>query len=230
MRDRMAHARGYRPPDVGGIAMADGVVIHASNQAQRGAHVSAFGVERGEPLWRVETTTPESSPAIADGYVHAIELPLGAKTDRLVARALATGEIIWSRELAHARGPAPLLAGPLVVVHGDEGLFAFDRASGDPAWSATLPRTTPAAQGATTLAAALGSGTLVVCAGGMVHVLRLTDGATVWTSGPLGKAVDSPAIAAGALYVTVDGGVVRLDGDGDLGRTHQAGPLAAWDW
>lgn len=213
-RDRMRHARGYRPPDVGGVAMADGVLVHASNQAQRGAHLAAFDAASSEKRWSVDTT-PESAPSLADGRVFGVERWAGAKVDRLVARSLATGDVAWSRELARARGQAPVVAGALVVVHAEKAVLAFDRATGEPAWSAPIARTTPGTQGVTTLAAALGSGTLVACAGGRVHVLRLADGGVAWSGEPApgAKSVDSPAIAGGALYVQADGAVVRMDAD-----------------
>ena len=215
-RDRMRHARGYRPPDVGGVAMADGVLVHASNQAQRGAHVAAFDATTSQKRWSLETT-PESAPSIADGHVLEVERWLAAKVDRLVARSLATGDVVWSRELPRARGQAPVVAGALAIVHTDQGVLAFERATGEAAWSAPIPRTTPGTQGVTTLAAALGSGTLVVCAGGRVHLLRLADGGVAWSGEPSpgAKSVDSPAIAGNALYVTVDGAVVRMGADAE---------------
>jgi outer membrane protein assembly factor BamB len=215
-RDRMRHARGYRPPDVGGVAMADGMLVHASNQAQRGAHVAAFDAARSDRRWSVETT-PESAPSIADGRVLLIERWAAAKVDRLVARSLETGDVVWSRELAGARGQAPVVAGALAIVHGEHGVAAFDRATGEPAWSAPIARTTAGTQGVTTLAAALGSGTLVVCAGGRVHLLRLRDGGVAWQGvvAPGAGSVDSPAIAGGALYVAADGAIVRMDADAE---------------
>jgi outer membrane protein assembly factor BamB len=215
-RDRMHQARGYRPPDVGGVAMGDGVLVHASNQAQRGAHVAAFDAATSERRWSIETT-PESAPSVADGRVLGVERWPAAKVDRLVARSLATGDVVWSRQLGRARGQAPVVAGALAIVHADDGVMAFDRATGEPAWSAPIARTTPGTHAVTTLAAALGSGTLVACAGGRVHVLRLNDGSEAWSGEPAPgtKVVDSPAIADGALYVEADGALVRMTADAE---------------
>jgi outer membrane protein assembly factor BamB len=212
----MHHARGYRPPDVGGVAMGEGVLVHASNQAQRGAHLSAFHAATSEKRWSIETT-PESAPSVADGRVFLVERWPAAKVDRVVARSLATGDVVWSLEVGKARGQAPIVAGALVVVHGEQGVLALDRASGATAWTAPIARTTPGTQGVTTLAAALGSETLVACAAGRVHLLNLRDGSLAWSGAPApgAKSVDSPAIAAGALYVTVDGAVVRMVADAD---------------
>jgi outer membrane protein assembly factor BamB len=75
----------------------------------------------------------------------------------------------------------------------------------------------PPSQSATTMAVALGSGVLAVCAGGQVHVLSLEDGHEVWSgdAAPGAKIVDSPVLAGGALYVVADGALVRLAGEGE---------------
>ena len=217
-RDLLRHGRGYRPPDVGGVAMAEGLLVHASNQAQRGAHVSAFDVATSQRRWRVETTTPESAPSVStsgEPRVLTMERGLGTKVDHLVARSLKTGEVAWSEEMPGARGPAPVLAGGRVIVHGEHGIAALDVATGERRWSSPLARTTATpSQSATTMAVALGSGVLVVCVGGQVHVLSLDDGHEEWSgdAAPGAKSVDSPVLAGGALYVVADGAVVRLAG------------------
>jgi len=219
-RDLLKHGRGYRPPDVGGVALAEGLLVHASNQAQRGARVAVFDVATSQKRWRVETTTPESSPSVATGAeprILMLERGLGTKVDRLVARSLRTGDVAWSEEMPGARGPAPVIAGGLVIVHGERGIAALDVATGQRRWSSPLARTTATpSQSATTMAVALGSGVLAVCAGAQVHVLSLEDGREVWSGDPVpgAKAVDSPVIAGGALYVVADGAVVRLAGEG----------------
>jgi len=219
-RDLLKHGRGYRPPDVGGVALAEGVLVHASNQAQRGSHVTAFDAQTGQKQWRIETTTPESSPSIAtipDARVLMIERWLGQREDRLVARSLKTGAVAWSVEMTVTRGPAPLIAGGRVLVHGERGIAAFDVATGTRVWTSQLARTTGLpSQSTTTLAASLGSGSVVVCAGAQVHVLSLEDGHEVWSGDarPGGKSVDSPVLAGGALYVAADGALVRLAGEG----------------
>ena len=216
-RDLLRHGRGYRPPDVGGVALADGTLVHASNQAQRGAHVAGFDVATSQKRWWRETTTPESSPSIAmapEARILMVERWLGSKVDRLVARSLKTGEVAWSDEMTAVRGPAPVVAGGRVIVHGEHGLVALDVATGERRWSSPLGRTTPVSQSTTTIAVALGSGVLAVCAGAEVHVLSLEDGHKQWAgeAAPGARSVDSPVIAGGALYVVVDGAVVRLAG------------------
>jgi outer membrane protein assembly factor BamB len=121
---------------------------------------------------------------------------------------------VWSHELPDARGPAPLLAAGLVVVHAASGVSAFERASGAPVWSAPLPKTAQAVQSATTMAAATGSGTLAVLSGKSVHLLRLAGGSETWTvdAAPHAKRLEGPVIAGGALYVVADGALLRFVG------------------
>jgi len=66
------------------------------------------------------------------------------------------------------------------------------------------------------LAAATGSGTLVVVSGSDLHVLALADGRETWTgpAAPHARRVEGPVIAGGALYVVADGVVVRFEGAG----------------
>jgi outer membrane protein assembly factor BamB len=213
-RDYDALVRFFTAPDVGGLAMDDGRIVHA---AQHGAlhttALTAYDPVSGERAWKV-TVSPESSPSIADGHAFGIERWTGEAVDRLVARTLSDGALVWSRELPDARGPAPLLAGGLVVAHGAEGVFAFERKSGTPVWKAALPRTAQATQSATTLAAATGSGTLAVVSGRAIHLLQLADGSETWTAdvAPRAKRVEGPVIAGGALYVVADGAMLRFEG------------------
>jgi outer membrane protein assembly factor BamB len=213
-RDYDALVRFFTAPDVGGLAMDDGRIVHA---AQHGAlhttALTAYDPISGERAWKV-AVSPVSSPSIADGRTFGVERWAGEAVDRLVARTLGDGALLWSRELPDARGPAPLLAGGLVIAHGAEGVFAFERTSGTPVWKAALPRTAQAVQSATTLAAATGSGTLAILSGRAVHLLRLADGSETWTAdvAPHARRVEGPVIAGGALYLVADGAVLRFEG------------------
>jgi outer membrane protein assembly factor BamB len=211
-KDYNALAKGVIVPDVGGLAFADGVLVHSAQHGPlTGSGLSAFDPVTGQRRWRA-TVSPMSSPSIAGGRVFAIERWTGEKTDRLAARSLADGELLWARELGGARGPAPVLAAGLVVVHAKDGVSAFDAATGAPAWQAPVERTADPVQSATTLAAALGSRTLVALSKTTVHVLRLDDGSVVWSGTPVAHArkVDSPVVVGEAVYVVADGAVVRL--------------------
>lgn len=213
-RDYNALARGVMVPDVGGLAFGGGLLVHAAQHGPlTGSGLSAFEPATGERRWRV-AVSPLSSPSIGAGLVFVVERWPGERTDRLVARHLTDGTLAWARPLAGARGPAPVLAGRLAVVHTSEAVLAFEQASGEPVWSAPLLRTAPETQSATTLAAAMGSTTLVVLSGAQVHVLHLDDGLELWAGAPIphAKRLEGPVVTGRSLYLVADGHVVRLDG------------------
>jgi hypothetical protein len=212
-RDYNALARGVIVPDVGGLAFDAGVLVHAAQHGPlTGSGLSAFDPVTGQRRWRA-AVSPMSSPSIAGGRVFAIERWAGERVDRLAARSLADGELLWARELAGARGPAPVLAAGLVVVHGKDAVSAFDAVTGTPAWEAPVARTADPMQSATTIAAALGSGTLLVLSKTTFHVLRLDDGSEVWSGVPIAHArkVEAPVVVGEAVYVVTDGAVARLE-------------------
>jgi outer membrane protein assembly factor BamB len=213
-RDYNALSRGYQVPDVGGLAFANGLLVHAAQHGVLGGTaLSAFDPQSSERRWRA-TTSPQSSPSIADGRVYTVERWAGEKVDRLVARDLATGTLAWATELANARGPAPVLAGKFVIVHASDAVVAFEATTGERVWTAGLPRTAPPVQSSTTLAAAMGSRTLVVVSGTRVHVVRLDDGGELWGDAPIphAKKIEGPVIVGHSVYLVADSRVVRLDG------------------
>lgn len=216
-RDYNALARGVLVPDVGGMALAGGLLVHAAQHGPlTGSGLSAFEPRTGARRWRV-AVSPESSPSVADGLVFVVERWAGERVDELAARHLADGTLAWARPLPGARGPAPVLVGRLAIVHAADAVLAFDRASGEPVWSRALPRTAPPIQSATTLAAATGSATLVVLSGARVHLLSTGDGAELWSDAvvPHAKRLEGPVVAGRSLYLVADGRVVRLDGASD---------------
>jgi outer membrane protein assembly factor BamB len=212
-RDYNALARGVVVPDVGGLAMESGLLVHAAQHGPlSGSGVSAFDPASGERRWRA-AVSPMSSPSISGGRVFTLERWPGEHVDRLAARSLADGELLWAHEMPDARGPAPVLASGMVVVHGKGSLVALEQSTGHPVWSTDVPRTAAPLQSATTAAAALGSGTLVVLSKATLHVLRIGDGTEVWSGTPVARAqsLEAPAIVGDAVYVVADGAVVRLE-------------------
>jgi outer membrane protein assembly factor BamB len=217
---RFDGAKGKAIADVGGIALGSGVVVHAAAAGPRGAPLlSAYGAESGDRKWSARRSWPESAPSIFGDRVHTLERWTGEKNDRLVARDLSTGTVAWSREIGWARGTPPAVTSKLVLVHARDGLGAFDRATGAPAWTAAVPRTAPLTQSMTTVAVALGSGTVVVTSGSRVHVLRLEDGKEIWSdavvTGP-GAVVTSPIVVGRTVHVVIQtltnmGTLLRLE-------------------
>jgi hypothetical protein len=213
-RDYDALIHFFTAPDLGGVAMGGGRLVHAAQHgALRTTALTAFDPASSDRVWKV-AVSPQSSPSIADGRTFALEHWKGEAVDRLVARSLSDGVQVWSHPLPDARGPAPLLAAGLVVVHARDGVYAFERGSGAPVWTAPLPRTAPAIQSATTMAAATGSDTLAVVSRNIIHLLHLSDGSEAWSAevAPHAKRVEGPIIAGGALYVMADGALLRFEG------------------
>jgi outer membrane protein assembly factor BamB len=204
-----------------GTAFADGLVVRAAAMGARFVpSLTAHDAQTGERRWLAQGTWPESAPAIADGRVYCLERWKNEERDRLVARALGDGSLAWSAPVPWARGPSPVIAGKIVAVHTVEGVRAFDRQSGALAWSHAAPRKAAVDETATTLAAATGSGTLVVLSGGRLVVLGLGDGAEQWSGAIVtGRSpatlaeltLERPSIIGRSLYFTSDGALYRLD-------------------
>jgi outer membrane protein assembly factor BamB len=128
----------------------------AITQEQHGEEeqVVAYDLATGEVRWRhgdatrYETTIggigPRSTPTISDGSVYT----LGA-TGMLNALDLETGSVLWSHDILEEHGAnnrewgkscSPLVVENLVVVSAgataNKSLVAYDRTSGELAWSA----------------------------------------------------------------------------------------------
>jgi outer membrane protein assembly factor BamB len=213
---RFDGARHKNVADVGGIALSDGVVVHSAAAGPRGAPtLSAHDAGSGDRRWSAKGSWPESAPSIADGKVHTLERWNGEKRDRLVARDLASGAVVWSHDVGWARGTPPAITPQLVLVHATDALTAYDRASGNPVWTAPIPRTTPQIHSATTLAVAVGSSTVLVTSGPRLAVLRLEDGHELWSSAlatGAGASTASPVVVGRSVWVVTR----NLEGEGAL--------------
>jgi outer membrane protein assembly factor BamB len=204
----------------GGIAYADGLVVHSAAMGARSVpSLAAHDAATGDKRWLASGTWPETAPSIAEGRVFVVERWQRENGDRLVARSLADGSVQWSTTTPWARGPAPVIAEKLVILHGREGVNAYDRATGTLAWSNPTPRKAAFEEAATTMAVAKGSRTLVVTSGARVVVLKLDDGTEQWSgvvatgsspTAPGGVTVERPVIVGRTLYVTSDGSLLRL--------------------
>ena len=206
---------------MGGIALDGGVLFYAPQYSMGGtvqptfkSGVYAFDAVAGTPKWKVDTTTPSSTISAGNGLVYLIE------SGNVVARKQTDGTVAWTKPLAGAGAQAPVIAGSIVIVASTQGISSFDAKTGAPGWSA--PITGAAAQAysltitngcsgsqnlgaaiATTMAAAIPSGTLVVTASDGVHVLSLETGQDKW-SGKIAGAkytVHDPVIVGKNVYV-----------------------------
>ena len=205
---------------MGGIALDGGVLFYAPLYATGGAvqptfksGLYAFDAVTGAPRWNI-ASTPSSVISAGNGLVYGIEA--GA----LVARSQTDGSPKWSKPLVGAGAQAPVLASGLVIVAGASAVSAFDATTGSPAWSTPVTGAAAAAyQGtltngcsgsqnegaavATSLAAAVPSGTLVVTASDGIHVLSLSTGQDKWHGAVPGalNAVHDPVLVGDMVYV-----------------------------
>lgn len=136
-----------------GFAIVGGIGV---TQEQRGEEecVVAYEVKTGRQLWlRADRTRyatviagegPRATPTVLSNHVFTC----GA-TGRLNCLDLATGRVVWSRDVvaeAHGKVPgwgcasSPLIVDGRVIVHGGEDtghtLYAFQTEDGKPVWSA----------------------------------------------------------------------------------------------
>lgn len=221
----------------GGIAL-DGASLFYAPSYSLGMGVTlgfssglyAFDPAMGTQQW-YQAATPTSGISAGNGLVYLVE----GGTD-LVARQQSDGTKAWSAAVMGVGTQAPALAGAHVIVAGAQGITALDAKTGAPAW--TAPVTGAAAQAfdlmfsggcvpgsgqwsgnqfgaavaTTTLAAALGSGTLVVTASDGIHILSLATGAETW-KGMAAQAmgtVINPVVVGSMVYVVDTGGLLAL--------------------
>ncbi|MEY4387121.1 MAG: hypothetical protein RLY20_2404 [Verrucomicrobiota bacterium] len=176
-----------------GFVVSDSICL---TQEQQGEEECVFAREllTGRELWRhadrarYQTTIagegPRATPTIVSNRVFSL-----GSTGWLNCLDLASGELIWSRDVVKESGgkvpqwgatSSPLLVGDLVIVHGGEGgsasVFAFRAADGTLAWKGgTGPSySTPV------LAMLSGVPQVLAFNDGSVSGLNPTNGATLW--------------------------------------------------
>jgi hypothetical protein len=191
-----------------GSALASGLVSYDPSSGARG--------------W-AQTTTPQSAVSAGGGLLFVIEQTNSGSA--LVARKESDGSVAWTQAVSSPSVQAPVVANNLVIVATKADVRAFAASTGTPGWTATLSApvnvnsfsdgftncATPIAFGSlpyTSLAAALGSNSLIVTATDAIHVLSLTDGSDTWHGTPtmVKGPVQNPVIVGHTLYV-VDLGV-----------------------
>ena len=205
---------------MGGIALDGGVLFYAPQYSKGGtvtptfaSGLYAFDAKAGTPKWNVPTT-PSSTISAGNGLVYLIE------SGNVVARKQTDGSVAWTKPLAGAGAQAPVIAGSIVIAAGSAGVSSFDATTGAPGWA--TPITGAAAQAysltitngcsgsqnlgaaiATTMSAAIPSGTLVVTASDGVHVLSLSSGQDTWSGKITGAkfTVHDPVIVGKTVYV-----------------------------
>jgi outer membrane protein assembly factor BamB len=223
----------------GGLALDGGALFYAPSYSlgmgvtlgfESGLY--SFDPATGKQTW-FQATTPTSSISAGDGLVYLIE-----GGTQLVARKESDGTQAWTAMAMGAGTQSPVLAGGIVIIATAQGVSTFDAKTGKAGW--TAPVMGGEAQAAdlmfsggcvpgsgqwtgndfgtsvptATMAAATGSGTLVVTASDGIHVLSLATGAQAWTGMPamaIGS-VFNPVIVGKAVYVIDNGGLLALQG------------------
>jgi hypothetical protein len=180
--------------------------------------IASYDVATGAPGWS-KPTTPASAISTSGGRLFLIEKT--GTTSALVARSTTDGSVGWSQPLTAPSVQAPVVANGLVIVATSTDVRAFHADTGAAGWTATGIMAATAVhsfQGAfdncnqsqiafgtlpyTTIAAALGSNSVVVTAKDAVHVLSLADGSDTWHGTPA-KATGplrNPVIVGHTLY------------------------------
>jgi hypothetical protein len=204
---------------MGGIAVDGGVLFYAPSYTAGAVQPTfmsglyAFDAAAGTPKWNVNLT-PASAISAGNGFVYLIE------AGNVVARKQTDGSVAWMQPVTGAGAQAPVLAAGLAIVASTMGVSVFDAVSGKPGWSTPLtgaaarPFTGSIMNGcagsqsyggamATTLAAAVPSGTLVVTASDGIHLLSLATGMDVWHGAVMGatNAVHDPVLVGKSVYV-----------------------------
>jgi outer membrane protein assembly factor BamB len=105
-----------------------------------------------------------------------------------------------------------IAAGLVVVDRADLGVFAYDAETGAEAWRGAAGKRSEKIPLSTTLAAALGTGTLVVTSIDGVAIVSLADGSQRWAGAPGGLSdFHSPVVVGTRIYVIAGTSAVALD-------------------
>ncbi|HFD92424.1 MAG TPA: outer membrane protein assembly factor BamB [Gammaproteobacteria bacterium] len=168
-----------------------------------GGKVVSLSRREGKVLWETVVAVPEGrselerivdidgTPVVRDGVVY-----VAAYRGRVAALSIATGRILWARDMSSFHSVA-VDEGQVYVADDQDRLWALDRRSGAVLWrqDALLKREITAP--------VLYDGTLVVGDGaGYVHWISKTDGEIVARHELSGVGFNlSPLVADGVLYL-----------------------------
>ena len=202
----------------GPIQSSTAVVGDVAIVGSLGGELVALDVATGTPRWKVTTPGQVSrSVAAADGLVYA---GVGGPADdgQLIAYDLATGAQRWSRPLQPGNTSTPTVAGGRVYVTGGldaqtddaHALYAFDAATGTPAWPAPWVSDT----GQNLYIDAAADGLVVVgSSDGKLVALDAATGQVRWIRDDVGAALSpNGGVVGTVLYVAVGGnGLMAVD-------------------
>jgi outer membrane protein assembly factor BamB len=219
----------------GGLALNNGVLFYApaysvglpATQLPFASGVFAFNTSTGAKV-AYHASTPYSRLSADDSRVYLVE-----NTNKLVALAQSDLHQVWSVAVTNPGEQAPVIANGLVIIGTATDVEAYDASTGAKSWSSAAMNGAaahwystyqggtcgtvqiPVAYGpTTTIAAALGSRTLVVTAYDGIHILALGTGVDLWHArvtgipGNVGNPVIVNDPAKGAVVYVEDYGKV----------------------
>ena len=124
------HERERRRQPIGPV-VADGRVIVQSVSRLPSGTLTALDAKTGDLLWdEVMRSRALAAPALTDDGLFLV-----LSTGKLQRRDPATGAVTWESPLAGRAETPPVVAASLVFVGGTGFVAAFDRESGEPAWT-----------------------------------------------------------------------------------------------
>jgi outer membrane protein assembly factor BamB len=211
-RNEYGFVRGDVLDDVGAVAFDAGVLFQAASyKFGHASGVFAFDGATGKPRWSVPSQ-PLSHLSADRGRLFLIEKDPKTRLPILVARAQNGGSMAWSAPAPGAWVAAPVIAdGKVIVLSERQGVVAYRVADGERLWAAPVPGLKPpTVLSATALAAAVGSGTLLVAAGDTLRLLSLDDGSEV-SALPLGAPIHSPVLVGNRAYAVSQGQALAFD-------------------
>lgn len=226
-----ASCRGSASTMAGGLALNNGVLFYGpaynvgkpATQLSFASGVFAFNASTGAKV-AYHASTPYSRLSADGSRVYLVE-----NSNKLVALAQNDLHVVWTTPVVSPGDQAPVVAKDLVIIGTGADVEAFDAGTGTKRWSSVAMNGAaahwsstsqggncgsvqiPAAYGGTTtIAAALGSRTLVVTAFDGIHILALGTGVDLWHGRPSGVPgnVSNPVIvndpAKGAIVYVED--------------------------
>lgn len=156
---------------------------HAEGRGPRGNLTEVWSFEREGKM--------RGGPVISeDGVVY-----IGSDEGTMYALDLEDGSLVWSTEIPVPVSRVPIVSDDLVLVSTTDGVYAFDRHSGDEEWNfvAAKGATTPALQDGI---AVLGDGT------NHVNGIDVVDGTELWRTENDKHFTNPAAISNGDAFVS----------------------------
>ena len=168
-----------------------------------GASVHRFNSE-GRTDWSTEIGV-----TLAEVTLDAKRVYVGSERGTVYALDRQGGAVVWKATLGNAVRMAPAVIGERLVVESlDNYIYGLELATGTVKWK--FLRTDGSLGYAAPCPGPAGS--VLVCGESTVYRLNAATGKEIWRSTVGGKALGTPALSDGLVYVAGDGaGVVALD-------------------